>query len=61
MTDTGATDFLTRASSRPICASGSRRLIDLDAAAKADARGSDKSCGIRVNLRREITGEFRSA
>jgi hypothetical protein len=31
-------------------------------AAKANARGSDKGCGIGVNRRREIiTGEFRSA
>jgi hypothetical protein len=31
-------------------------------AAKVNARGSDKGCGIGVNRRREIiTGEFRSA
>ena len=66
MTDMGTADFLTRASSRPICAGGSRRPIGAHAtktpAGKADARASDKGCGIGVNWRREIiTGEFRSA
>ena len=45
-------DFLTRAAVAPL----------RQPAAKANARGSDKGCGIGVNRRREtITREFRFA